>query len=151
MINNIPAGYQLHINSWENDCDAYKIKIVSGLTEEDVRFYLELARTFDGPLGNEHATSGVLDALIKATLKKHPKISQKVSDKFNYDLGSSTQEEIDESDRTAYDLVVEELLCDPVDDYFNNEAWFCRNFSSAEVYFFEHPVQDVTSMFSGQS
>lgn len=52
---NIPSGYQLHITSWENDGDNYKTKIISGLTKEDVQFYLHFLNHFgnDGPYGNE--------------------------------------------------------------------------------------------------
>jgi hypothetical protein len=40
QMDSIPSGYQIHITSWENDGDNYKTKIISGLTKEDVHFYL---------------------------------------------------------------------------------------------------------------
>lgn len=45
-MNNIPAGYQLHIISWENDADNYRTKVISGLEYADVNFYLHFLRHF---------------------------------------------------------------------------------------------------------
>lgn len=50
-MKDIPAGYQIHVTSWENDADSYATKIVSGLTEADVAFLV-------GVLGICHSRNG---------------------------------------------------------------------------------------------
>lgn len=42
----ISPGYQLHIDSWENDADNGKTQIFSGLTKEDVQFYIYFLNHF---------------------------------------------------------------------------------------------------------
>ena len=42
----IKAGYQLHVTTWECDADAYGTKIISGLTEEDTKFYIAWVKQF---------------------------------------------------------------------------------------------------------
>lgn len=45
-MSNIPAGYQLHVESWENDGDNYKTQIMNGLTLADVNFLLDVGKPF---------------------------------------------------------------------------------------------------------
>lgn len=45
-MTDIPAGYQLSITSWENDADNYNTITISGLTFEDVKFYLHFLSFF---------------------------------------------------------------------------------------------------------
>ena len=45
-MSTIPSGYQLHITSWEKDADNYKTEILSGLTKEDVQFYIHFLSYF---------------------------------------------------------------------------------------------------------
>jgi len=49
---NIPPGYQLHIRSWENDADNCITKIISGLEESDVKFYIYFLRHFHSRYSN---------------------------------------------------------------------------------------------------
>lgn len=53
MEESIPAGYQIQITSWENDADNYNTKILSGLTKEDAKFYIEFAKLFKTPYHDE--------------------------------------------------------------------------------------------------
>ena len=46
MSKTIPASYQLHVHSWEDDTDHHDTEILHGLTKEDVEFYLELLENF---------------------------------------------------------------------------------------------------------
>ena len=85
---NIPPGHQLHVTTWENDADDYHTKILSGLTEEDVKFYISLGKEFEskntrkGPegMGNCSADFPRLTKVVKAKLKKFPNISVEVKD-----------------------------------------------------------------------
>ena len=38
----IPAGYQLSVVSWENDGDHYNTEVMNGLSEEEVKFLVEI-------------------------------------------------------------------------------------------------------------
>jgi hypothetical protein len=45
-MSSIPAGYQLHVYSWENDYDSRRSEVVSGLTLDEAKYYLEVAKLF---------------------------------------------------------------------------------------------------------
>lgn len=42
----IPAGYRLTIESWENDADNYKTKVMEGLQKPSVEFLIDFAKLF---------------------------------------------------------------------------------------------------------
>jgi hypothetical protein len=42
----IKAGIKLEITSWENDADNYNTKSITGLTEDEAKFYIEFAKLF---------------------------------------------------------------------------------------------------------
>lgn len=46
MSRNIKPGYQVHVRSWENDGDNYKTEILTGLSEEEAKLYVLLAKAF---------------------------------------------------------------------------------------------------------
>jgi len=144
----IPVGYQLHINSWENDADAYQTEILSGLTKEDVNFYLSIVSQFrsrnqhQGCYGNGEVTSSQLSAIFKKALKDHPSISEKV--KQDFALVSKEEDEEDFDEDHPYQLV-QQLLGYPVNDAY--DATFCRVFASHQVFLIEKPIVDVTSEF----
>ena len=159
----IPAGYQLHTESWENDADASKTTILSGLSFEDVEFYLDLLSYFRSQndhrvgmapgLGNGSNLPETIIAVVKSTLERHPNISADtratwIDDLFDIEL------EIDPDDAdynpladTYYEIICEELLSYPVEDYYASQPYFCRVFDRAKVYFVETPIKNVTSQF----
>src|SRR3974390_400726 len=83
---NIPAGYQIHFRTWENDGDNYKTQIISGLTVEDAHFYVSLAKNFErNSHGNELVPTKDLVAMINTAFEKHPKISSSLREKFTFE------------------------------------------------------------------
>ncbi len=54
----IPAGYRITIESWENDADNYKTKLMEGLQKESTMFLVDFAKLFysqnnwNGPKGH---------------------------------------------------------------------------------------------------
>lgn len=43
-MSTIKAGYRITVTSWENDADHYNTEIVDGLTEDTVRFHVDLLK-----------------------------------------------------------------------------------------------------------
>ena len=134
----IPSGYQLHITSWENDADNYKTKILSGLTKEDVQFYLHFLNHFEShnPYGNEciqdHPDAEKI-AITNAYEKCRPTSSQLLEDVEN------SIEHLKTSDDSC-DWVYESL------GVFG-EGYFYLVFYSCEVYLIQTPIPDVTGEF----
>jgi hypothetical protein len=154
-MSNLPAGYQLHITTWENDADNYHTQVMSGLSKEDVAFYVELAKGFrsknsrpKGGLGNQQVDADTLVEYIDGMLAKHPNISEKVRNYW------STEDELADFDMALddvkYDLYYE-ILCENVlgnpDDYYDHG--FCRVFDEFKVLFVPEEViiEDVTHQF----
>jgi hypothetical protein len=154
-MSNLPAGYQLHITTWENDADHYMTKVMSGLTKEDVQFYVEMAKAFKSRnnrpagMGNGIVAANKLVPFIDKLLAKHTGLSQKVRDYW------STEGEPGDFDMALedvkYDLymeiLAENVLGEPVNEYY--EYGFCRVFAEFKVYFVpaEVVIEDVTSQF----
>lgn len=137
-----PVGFQLHLTTWENDGDFYSDQVISGLTEADVSFYVDVAMLFtsknnrkngDG-MGNTENDPSYLLEVIQEKLEKHPNISEKTKK-----IWSTADEE------TIHELLVEHILGETTDyeDYDN----FCRVFESFKVLEIREPVIDVTKQF----
>ena len=132
----IPSGYQLHITSWENDADNYKTKILSGLTKEDVQFYLHFLNHFEShnPYGNgciySHAEK---IAITNAYEKCRPTSSQLLEDVENSIEHWKTSDD----------------SCDWVYETIGTwgEGDFYRVFDSCEVYLIQTPIPNVTGEF----
>lgn len=151
----IPAGYQLHITTWENDADAFQTKIISGLSDREVRFLLSIARRFrsrngrlhedpDGlsKLGNGGVSGEKLAQIFKITQKEYSDVSQHFKDEWFVDLENN--EYIEDH---AYETLTN-LINYPVDEYYRDVGNFCRVFDSYKVYHYETPVEDVSDQFS---
>ena len=131
--NNIPAGYQLHITSWENDADNYKTTIHSGLLSEDVEYLLALLKNFGrkGKYGNDNIDADALLEIFEKTMKKHPNTSDECEQFCPL-----------EADH-AHDIM-NELLGSPSDGY---DSDFIRHFDSFEVFYVPHEIIDVSDQF----
>jgi hypothetical protein len=54
----IPKGYRLTVKTWENDADNYRTETISGLSENDVKFFTKLCKLFeDDQLNNLYEPS----------------------------------------------------------------------------------------------
>jgi hypothetical protein len=137
-MNNIPSGYQLHITSWENDADNYKTKIISGLTKDDVQFYLHFLSLFemDKPYGNgsviEYPDAEKI-AVTNAYNKCRPTSPQLLEDVKNSIEHWKTSDD-------SCDWVYETIGTHGYGDFY-------RVFFSCEVYLIRTPIPNVTEEF----
>jgi hypothetical protein len=155
MTEQVPLGYQLQVKTWENDADYYKTKILSGLTKEDVIFYLDLAKQFyckngwepEIGIGNDEITDEELINVIQSRLEIHKNISKDVRSIFDIDV------DIDIDNPAELALVYHEVLCEnllgyPETELYNDEFQnFCRAFDSFKVLYFDKPGIEVTNEF----
>lgn len=138
----IPAGYQLHITSWTNDADNYNTTIHDGLSEEDVKFLLDVVKPFKsknngGQFGNNDSCTNQINEHILECLKQYPTTQfQEYLEGFEQDSDPEEEdEEIDGLSDLAYHLVGRDEYC----------GW--RVFSSAKVFFYPEEVKEVTKQF----
>lgn len=154
----IPTGYQVHITTWENDADNYQTKIISGLTEWDVRFYLAMANRFKSgsnngmkTLGNHGHDTSVLIEEVKELLKSHTWISFSVRKIWEHAVGN-TEIHCEDCDDCPIDCdqniagILGDILLGYTCDY-EDEKNFCRVFDYARVYFIPSAIIDVTENF----
>jgi hypothetical protein len=148
---NIKAGYWLAITSWENDGDNYKTQNFYGLTEEDVKLYLDIVTWFrstsqnDGGLGGgawhypgrAEAYKEIVVKIFDDALARNPGASEHVKELFTVDKDHEYAED-------RYFEILDELLGTPGEDY---DGLYIRVFERFEVHFLETDVQDVTSQF----
>lgn len=156
MNNNIKAGYQLIIDSWENDWDSFKSITLSGLSKEEVHFYIDLLKNFDsaschdGGFGNESIDDNELVDYVNEVLLRHPLVSEEITK--NYNLGK-VEDDFDEdhefSDyvRDSYYVLVTDLLDRPESEYYRSEHNFCRVFERVNVYLIPNEIINVTNEF----
>lgn len=160
---NVQPGYRLSLTSWENDADDFRTVVLSGLTKEDVEFYLNLAHIFhmDSPehkasggvngMGNDEAIPSDLYILVKEMLALHPFISDK--EKKIWEPLVEVEPTGDKNKRGSggklYGVLCDRVLSWPV----QYEYGFCRMFDTYEVLEIESPVvlnvqvNDMTAEF----
>jgi hypothetical protein len=146
----IPKGYRLTLVTIEDDIQERSTQTLSGLTEKDVLFCLDLARNFgpEGRLGNDEVSAGALALLVKSTLKGHPEISPPESLIWTQTLKKAADTE-DEFGGPIYDLLASRLLGRSVRYGYG----FCRQLESfsvdrvAEDIRLVLPVEDCTATF----
>ena len=154
----IPAGYQLHVTTWESAYDHYKTQVLSGLTKEDVEFYLDLMKPFfskhdmvnPGTFGNEKISVEVLIDMVMKLLGAHPNISQAVSTKWNTALANDLPGDLLE----YYEVELYDVLCDDVlgvsefyEDTEELNLW-CREIGQYKILYIDQSIPDVTSLFN---
>lgn len=147
-MTDILAGYQLHITTWENDGDSYKTKILSGLTEADVKFYIDIASRFksDGMrtnrglyfLGNQYVPTEKLADLIEECLNIHPDITAEIRTHWEEFLADPT-------DPMEW---FNNILGSPDDEYYYDYKNFCRVFEEFEVFYYPQSVANATALFT---
>ena len=134
MGKNIPAGYQLHITTWENDGDNYKTKIISGLGEFDLKFYIDWINQFKGARGNDYVEDEELSSILSEMLDKHPYMSETLRTKWTDML-------------ECEDLIWEMnayFLSNPDNGY---DHGFVRAIDHLEVFLVPEEITNVTSQF----
>lgn len=161
-IINIPAGYQLHISTWENDGDSYATQIVSGLSFTDAAFYIDLVYLFSSVnnhnrnqpsgFGNDYVPSAKLATAIDKLMLVHSDISDDTRTKWNQIIQEVRDCEDDE-DMVEEGLVdtLYDLLGTPSDFYYDGEYPFYRVCDRVEVFYFPFEVENVTKQFVGDN
>lgn len=144
---NIPAGYQIHFITWENDGDAYATKILSGLNEADAKFFYDLASNFKSRnsdikgYGNGEVDDNVLKDIFKNTLEKHPLLSTGFKDEINECID-------DEENGWLYLFLCDNILDQPHEEiYWTDYNNFCRVVERIQVYYLKEPAVDMTEQF----
>lgn len=154
MNKDFPAGYQVHISSWENDLDFQETTIFSGLTSEDVKLLLYIARKFrskDSPahggygIGNGQVWKSQMLSIILEAFEKFPAASPIAYS--NFYVSQDCDFPLDYADE-----VICSILGYPKDEYHRSlddgeDVTFVRVFDKAEVYFLDAPAPNVTKEF----
>lgn len=81
----IKPGYRITCTSWENDADNYNTKTVDGLSEDTVRFHVDLLKLIAGSNCNDKTVFGnmyeprneaikAFEAAVLEVLRKHDKL-----------------------------------------------------------------------------
>jgi len=135
MGKNIPAGYQLHIHSWENDGDSPNTEILSGLSKGDVAFYIDLLESTKkyGNTMEREVDDEEIHGVIQEVVGRHPGISETAKEDFTFESHEYLGDHIRE--------VMFNLLG-------SSEHYDFRVFDGFEVYYYETPVKNVTKQFS---
>ncbi len=140
----IPSGFQLHVTTWENDADNYKTAILSGLTDEDVKFYISLAKEFESRnnrfnkgLGNGSLNPDVFEPILKKKLEEFPLLSSKIRTEWEAAIDY----------RSFWDKLVETILEMPDEGMMVAHRNFVRVYSHHRVYYIPAPIRDVTDDF----
>lgn len=158
---NIEPGYQLHINTWDNDGDNKTTQIISGLSEQNLKFYIDLAKRFkckDWPKNkgcrgnganekNEHFDAIVASAKAfppEGDVKKYvvdELLDGKFDDKETCDMWPQ------EKHNWAWEFLTDDVLGRPDNFYCENYANFTKAYEDHKVYFVPGSIQDVTDKF----
>jgi len=136
----IPAGYQLRVQSWENDGDHYHIKTLSGLTREDIAFYVELACLFGtnydkqyAGFGNQSVSVEKLAVAVREVASRHPNVSEHYKQWLTRDPRCLHRD-------------LRATILGETHDYYDDEE-FCRAVDDIRVFFFPEDIQEVTEQF----
>lgn len=154
-MSNIPKGFQLQIDTWENDLDCRKTQTFSGLTVADVRFFMSIVTQFKSRntglhcerrpathYGNGRMTGDELIEMFEAALQLNPGVSEEIRKTVEDCIDDSEDDDI-RSDR-CHDYLTDMLGY--TEDY-QDELNFCRVFDKARVYYFAEEVKDLTEQF----
>ena len=153
MNKNISAGFQLVVDSWENDADSPKTITLYGLSREKVLFFLDFLKGLDSD-DERYSNQGIEDELlieyVNEVLLRHPSVAREIVEE--YDLGHTVEDIPDEQDFSyyvsdSYYQIIVDLLGSPENSYYQDEHNFCRVFESAEVYFVPNEIVNVTKDF----
>ena len=157
----IPKGYQLQVSTWENDLDNYHTQILSGLTKENVLFYIELANKFSrddtkkNGYGNSYVGTKTLIDIVKELIDKHPNITKDLMDDWvevyedaRKNLFSEDEENFRYGAAWIHELLTDTILGYPSECYCDVPN-FCKVVDKIAVFYIPEDAQDVTNQFIG--
>jgi hypothetical protein len=128
-------SFEMRVETWENDADNYRTKVLNGLTQADVRFFADVCKAFrscharvDTGMGNEEVNYYVLPEVIYDITKNHQDVSDAVKTKWLFaeltalDIDNENEdpngEQMKSVGQSLYKVLIENLLSYPVEyDY----------------------------------
>jgi hypothetical protein len=139
-MKNIPAGYQIHCETWENDGDNYKTTSISGLTKEDAKFYVDISKEFgvESRYGNDDISVEDARSIVGRALKNNQMITSTTAKLWQERMSP---------EETSYDIIYllrKKLLGNPSEGY---DPSFCRAVEGVEVYYYPAEIVEVTEEF----
>lgn len=138
---NIPPGYSISIHTSENDYDNLSTKVLYGLKEGDVKFYISILNYFKTSYfgGNDetHFGNGVvgkcdITIAVKDSYNKYPPDSKQLLDdlkEYGYDKGFCS-----------------DLVGNVIQTWCDGKLW--RVFEEVEVYYIPIEIENVTENFN---
>ena len=147
MKKDMKPGYLLKITTWENDADNYNTVEYSGLTVDQVSFYIEIVNLFtscnsnDRGFGNEYVKDGTefIDKAIDKIVTKYKESGMLIPEYWDklhitdYEYGSK------------YSAAIYNMIG------IWNEGEYYRVFDSFEVFYIPGGIQNVTEQFNGKT
>lgn len=131
-FNGIRAGYQLHLESWENDADNYQTKILDGLTKEEVIAMVNVAKLF---YSEHHGGVGGTDYRRGGEEKQH-----EAYDKVKEILIPIGWMEEDDDYGSISEFVTDQVLGWAGEGFCDG---YIRVFESFKIYYFPTAVEEV--------
>lgn len=128
----IPAGYQIHVKSYEGDGDSFRTITKSGFTFADTKFLVDFLTALK-PIGNQtNSVESYIDILTD--------LAKMYSNVITPELNKTLEVGLD-ADGVA--SLLYELL-GPVEEGYEEEGGiFCRCVDMIDVYFINHPISSV--------
>lgn len=138
-MRDIRPGYLLKINTWENDWDNHNSVDIDGLSENDVRFFIHVAKAFEShavdSLGNEDLHGDEFNKRLYTHIEKFDGTIPS-----NWDLETAIANDPDDAEYFYYDNLGSIGI-------ISNEHGFWRVFESAQVFHIPETIKDVTAKF----
>ena len=140
----IKAGYRISIKSWENDADNPQVIVIDGLTEDRVKYIIELIKMFKS---HNNPNSGFGNLYDGYGSKRYKLARHAIMDVMKKHDAVLTAEERDYVNGDEEDFEACEIMCDYLGVSSDNFTF--RVFDSFTVEFipYEIDLEDVTSQF----
>lgn len=147
----IKKGYQIHIETWENDADAINTNVISDLSKNDVNYFIDLAKYFDkrSSHSNKNITPKALFNILNLCKEKHPNVNNNIKEKFFVEENQLelTKTEFDELMEDYYESLCQWLLLYPYNIDCLDGNMFCRVVNDVKVFYVPEDIEEVTDSF----
>lgn len=148
----IKKGYQIHIETWENDADAINTNIVSGLSKNDVKYFVDLAKYFykGSSNSNKNITPKELFNILNLCKEKHPNVNDNIKENFfikENPLELAEKEFNELMEDYYYESLCQWLLLYPYNIDCLDGNMFCRAVNDVKVFYVPEDIEEVTDSF----
>jgi hypothetical protein len=140
-MDKIPAGFQIHVTSWENDGDNYKTVVTSGLSKEEVCFYMCILKNFTNTVnyGNDYVERSIINNIILRAIESTPSLDSKTVEEWTNAVNDKKEYSYD-----LENLIRKRLLSSPYEGYGRD---FYRAVDNIRVYYVPNDIVEVTKDF----